>query len=199
VGPTGRIVGLHASRNSAVWGRTITLFGFVDSSPRCSERQAVELDRRLRGPNQRWRDFRTTVTNRSGRFEERVTVRRNAEYRAVVPRTPLCARGQSLSRLVKVRVKISVYLSDARPQRGTNFRIYGRVKPNHRGTEIKLQRYENGRWSSWFRQDLSDRSTFSFFPLATWRGDERLRLKWPRADFDHVTGYSRTIIVRTHD
>jgi len=198
VGRTGRIVSLHPSRNQTLWGRSITLFGFVESSPRCSERQVVELDRRFIGPGGRWRDLRTTATNGSGRFEERIRVYRNAEYRAVLRRTPLCGRGESTSRLVNVRVKVVASLTDATPERGTNFRIYGRVRPDHRSTEIKLQRLKGRRWVTLFRQELSDRSTFSFFPLAGWEGDRRFRVRWPRADFDHVAGSSRVLIVRSH-
>ena len=90
-------------------------------------------------------------------------------------------------------------VGDNTPERGTNFRIHGRVRPSHDGTEIKLQRLKDGRWVSLFRQDLSDRSTFSFLPLATWEGDRRFRLRWPRADFDHIAGYSRVFVVRAHD
>ena len=175
------------------------MFGFLDSTPRCQSRQVVEVERRVVGSQEPWKDYLRTITNANGRFEERVRIKRTAEYRAKAPLTPLCRRARSTSILVSARAKVITFIGDATPRRGTNFRIYGRVRPAHGGTKVILQTRRNGSWRKTFEQPLSNRSTFSFFPLAGWEGRRAFRVRWPRGDFDHVAGVGRGFVVRTHD
>ncbi|MDQ3939896.1 MAG: hypothetical protein M3238_00925 [Actinomycetota bacterium] len=158
----------------------------------------MQVQRRIVAPRQKWENFRFVVTNRRGQFEERVTIRRSAEYRAITPATPRCARAKSDSLLVNARARVITFVGDATPERGRNFRVHGRVEPRHPDTRIALQRRKKGDWVTVQAQELSARSTFSFFPLATWKGRRTFRIRWPRGDFDHIAGYGRVFEITTH-
>jgi hypothetical protein len=138
------------------------------------------------------------VTDGNGEFHDRVRISRNAEYVARVPRTQSCRKARSIAILVEARAVVVTRVGDDSPQRGTNFRIHGEVKPRHPGTEVLLQEKRHGRWVEMFRESLSRHSTFSFFPLADWHGSRRLRVKWPRGDYSHSAGFGRGLVITTH-
>jgi hypothetical protein len=188
---------MHASKNAVRAGSPVTFFGFLESTAQCAVGEIVEIQRRIVGPNERWTEHKREVTDANGEFESFFRIWKNAEYRTLVRRDRFCQREESTSVLVNARVRVIARVDDHTPERDTNFRIFGRVEPSHDGTEIHFQWRRNGRWRTVFSQPLSDRSTFSFFPLADW-DRRKVRIKWPRGDFDHIAGYSRVVIVRTH-
>ena len=189
---------MHPSRDAVKVGTPVTFFGFLDSTARCAVGETVEIQRRIVGPNERWKEHKLEVTDANGEFESLFRIWKNAEYRALVRRDRFCQREESTSVLVNARVRVRARVDDHTPEQGSNFRIFGRVRPAHDGTEVRLQWRRNGGWRTIFSQPLSNRSTFSFFPRATWDGGRKVRIKWPRGDFEHIAGYSRTFIIRTH-
>ena len=195
--PDFRRVTLSASRGRVGVGRRVVLSGHIQANRiECSIASPVTVRRMILGTSKNV-PIASTTTDENGDFRTRERARWNAVYTAVAPRSAGCRREESNPVLVRVSVRFSVRISDSTPQRFTNFRINGRLRPSHPGSEVLLQRKKRDRWVTIQRQPLSPQSTYSFFPLASWQGRRDFRIKWPQADRDHTTGTSRTSTIRT--
>jgi hypothetical protein len=155
--------------------------------------------RRLIFGTSRYLEVATATTGSTGEFQIGERVRWSALYSAVARRSEGCGKRKSDPEPVFAHVWFSVKVSDRRPKRFTNFRVHGRVRPNHGDTKVILQEYRGGRWRKLQSGDLSPQSSFSFFPQASWRGKHYLRLRWPQADRDHEAGTSRVLVITTHE
>jgi hypothetical protein len=79
----------------------------------------------------------TTTTNARGLFDFLVRPAANTRYRAV----PQGARGgPSNDVLVFVRMRTSLRVSDAFPERGDRVRFFGSVTPSHEGLTVHIQK-----------------------------------------------------------
>lgn len=195
--PRFRRVTLSASRNRVRVGRRVVFRGHVQANRvECMISSPVAVRRMILGTSKEI-TIAETRTNRNGDFRTTERARWNSVYTAVARRNAGCRREVSDPILVRVSVRFSVRVSDRTPQRHTNFRVNGRVRPSHPDSDVLLQRLRRNRWVTIQRQPLSPQSSYSFFPLASWQGKRDFRIKWPQADRDHSTGASRSITIRT--
>jgi hypothetical protein len=79
----------------------------------------------------------TTTANARGQFEFLVRPAANTRYR-VVPRSNRNVRSDEV--LVFVRMKASLRLSDAFPERGGTVGFFGSVTPAHDGLQVRIQK-----------------------------------------------------------
>lgn len=195
--PDFRSVDLSASRRRVHLGRRVVFTGRVRANrPDCAVAKPVTLRRLIFGTS-RHLPIATKTTDRNGEFRFSDRARWSSAYTAVAQRKGRCRREVSDPVVVKVSVRLGVRVVDRTPERFTNFRIYGRIRPSHPHTDVVLQRKARRQWVTVRRQELSRQSSYSFFPLASWRGKREYRIKWPKADRDHETGRSRSITIRT--
>jgi hypothetical protein len=196
--PNFRRVTLSSSRRHVRVGARVTFTGAVIANRvECRSASRVTLRRVILGTSNSLVVARRR-TDAEGRFRFRDTVRWSALYYAVVDRQAGCRRKKSDPEPVFAHVWFKVRVSDATPARDTNFRVSGRVHPNHSDTRVLLQVKRRKRWRSVQRQELSSRSSFSFSLFANWAGRRVIRVKWPKGDRDHEKATSRPIIIRTH-
>jgi hypothetical protein len=97
--PGDRSITLDANKSSVRSGGTVKLFGTIDGDEACESGQTVKI--KSRRPGRRFRGVGSTVTDDSGAYEIRVTVRRTVEFRAVSPAGGPCTLAKS--NIVKVR------------------------------------------------------------------------------------------------
>lgn len=195
--PDFRRVTLSASRDRVQVGKRVVFSGHVQANRvECSIASPVTVRRMILGTSKEV-SIAETTTDENGNFRTTERARWNSVYTAVARRNAGCRREVSDPIVVRVSVRFSVRISDRTPQRHTNFRINGRVRPSHPNTEVLLQRLRRDRWVTVQRQPLSPQSSYSFFPVAPWQGKRDFRIKWPQADRDHATGTSRTVTIRT--
>ena len=196
--PNFRRVTLFASRRHVKVGARVTFNGRVTANRvECRATTPVTLRRLILGTRNPLVVGRKR-TDADGGFRFRDTARWSALYTAVVGREAGCPRRKSDPEPVFAHVWFKVRVTDSTPARGTSFRVFGRVHPNHSNTRVLLQLKRRGRWRTIQRQELSSRSSFSFSLFAGWEGRRKVRVKWPKADRDHEKGSSRPIIIRTH-
>jgi hypothetical protein len=166
------------------------------NEPSCSADTHVRIRQLIFGTS-RYLTVAKLRTNLEGRFNVRERVRWSSLYSAVARREGGCRKEISDPVDVYARVSFSIKVSDDTPERFTNVRIKGRVRPSHPHTKALLQRKRGDRWVTIQRQEINDQSRFSFLPFADWEGERVFRVKWPKRDRDHETGVSRKIIIRT--
>ena len=133
----------------------------------------------------------TATTANNGRYSLNVRPAMNTQYRAIAQSSPPL---RSAARLVLVRTRVGLRLSDSTPNRGSLVRFSGSVLPAHDGRPALIQkRSPSGRFVTVARTSLRDagaaRSTYS--RRARVYRDGVYRVKVP-GDSDHVNGFSRT-------
>ena len=194
--PEFRRVEMSVSRRRGSVGRRIVLSGRVTANrPHCMIASPVTIRQRILGTS-RSLPVAEVRTGENGGFRARERVRWSSVYTAVAQQEAGCRRELSDPVAVYASVRLSIRISDPHPTRFTNFRVHGRVRPSHPHTDVLLQRRKRDRWITVQRQELSGRSSYSFFPLAGWQGKRHFRVKWPKSDHDHETGTSRSITIR---
>lgn len=195
--PRFRRIDLSASRRRVEVGRRVVFSGEIEANrPDCMIDKPVTVRRLIFGTSKRL-PVANRRTDQRGRFRVAERARWSSAYTAVAHRREGCRREVSDPVVVYVRARLGIRVDDRTPSRFTNFRVFGRLRPSHRSTEVLLQRQGRRGWSRVQSQELSGRSTYSFFPLADWRGKRVFRVKWPKADRDHETGTSGPITIRT--
>lgn len=195
--PAYRRVDLSVSPRRGSVGRRIVMSGSVSANrPDCSVAAAVTIRRLIFGTSRSLPVARVT-TDQSGAFRASERARWSSAYTAVAQRERGCRKEVSDPVAVYASVRFSIRVSDLHPERFANFRVHGQVRPNHPRTEVLLQQRKRDRWVTVQRQELSGRSSYSFFPVAGWRGKRDIRVKWVKADPDHEAGTSRSFSVRT--
>ena len=132
----------------------------------------------------------TTQTASAGRYSFSVKPALNTQYRATAQASPPVT---SNARLVVVRMKVGMILSDSTPRRGQRVRFRGSVTPAHDGRAVLVQRRTStGAFRTVARTTLRDagdaRSTYRRGVRI--RTDGVYRVKVP-GDDDHVNGFSR--------
>jgi hypothetical protein len=131
-----------------------------------------------------------TRTGPSGNYAFTVTPGRNTQYRAVAESSPPLTSG---ARLVVVRMRVGLIVSDATPRRGQRVRFSGSVSPEHDGRAALVQRRSpSGRFATVARTALRDAGTARsrYSRRVRIRRDGVYRVKAP-GDEDHVNGFSR--------
>ena len=132
----------------------------------------------------------TTRTAPSGNYSFTVAPAQNTQYRAVAESSPPLTSG---ARLVLVRTRVGLVVSDATPRRGQRVRFSGTVAPAHDGATALIQRRTStGAFATVARATLRDAGD------ARSRYGRRIRIRRDgvyrvkvRGDADHVNGFSR--------
>ncbi|MDQ3915074.1 MAG: hypothetical protein M3323_07050 [Actinomycetota bacterium] len=195
---SSRTISLFASSNEVVFPAQVTLSGQIISPDQSCEDagEFVRIQRRLLGESQ-FTDFESRNTDADGRYEVAFQATESAEYIAVAPRHDQCADATSSSETVLVQVKVTGRSGRRSVQRGATVGIVGRVKPDHDGTTVVLQRRKGGRFVGVARDDLNVRSRYRFVVKANWRGKRVFRVVWKKQDDNHEANTSKNIVIRT--
>ena len=139
----------------------------------------------------------TARTANNGRYSFSVRPTLNTQYRAVAEASPPVT---SPARLVLVRPRVGLVLSDPTPRRGARVRFSGSVTPAHDGRTALIQRRgSTGRFVTIARTTLQDagdaRSRYS--RRVRIRRDGAYRVK-VAGDDHHVKGFSRLRTIDVH-
>jgi hypothetical protein len=132
----------------------------------------------------------TATTDAAGAYTFTVTPALNTTYRATVKSKPAATSPQVL---VKVRMKVSLRVSDSSPDAGDLVRFRGSVKPPHDGNVVDIQkRRRDGSYKTIAHARLKDagdvRSRYSRRVRIRRGGVYRVKAT---ADGDHASGVSR--------
>ena len=133
-------------------------------------------------------------TNTNGNYSARDVPESNRNYQ-------VRARGEEALTGVRVRMRVSLALSDVTPARGQAVRFRGSVAPKHDGRTVLIQRRTaTGTWPTIRTTTLKaattgNRSTYS--TLITIRSTGRYRAR-VLSDGDHVTSTSASRFERVH-
>jgi hypothetical protein len=186
----GSAVSLDAKPTIVVHGSAATLSGRVAGPTVAGVTVRLEADTtRPYGDGYRPAGL-TATTTRSGTYSLTVKPLLNTQYRAIAQTSP---RVTSPPKLVLVRMRVGIRLSDSTPRRGGLVRFSGSVFPAHDGRTAHIQkRSSTGRFVTVARTTLRDagdaRSSYS--RRIRVRSDGVYRVKVP-GDSDHVNGFSR--------
>jgi len=140
---------------------------------------------------------KTATTDRNGRYSFAVKPLVNTSYRVVASTTPPVT---SPARLVLVRIKVGIRVSDRTPRRGSLVRFYGSVFPAHDGRTVSIQRRtRSGSFRTVVRTRLRDagttKSTYSRRLRIYRDGVYRVKVA---ADGDHANGLSSLKSIDVH-
>jgi uncharacterized repeat protein (TIGR01451 family) len=195
---SSRTISLFASSGEVVYPAEVTLSGQIispDSS--CEDAgEFVRVQRRILGESQ-YSDFASQNTDANGRYEMTFEVRQSAEYIAIAPRHDQCADATSSPESVLVQVKVTARAGRQSIPRGDSVGITGRVRPDHDGTTVLLQRRKGSRFVTIASAELNARSRFRFVVTGNWRGRRVFRVLWRAQDDEHETNNSRNVVIRT--
>lgn len=139
----------------------------------------------------------TTRTEPNGRYAFSVKPALNTQYRAVAQASPPVT---SNPRLVVVRTKVGLIVSDTTPRRGRRVRFRGTVAPAHDGgTALIQRRTSTGAFATVARTTLVDAgdAVSRYSRRVRIRRDGVYRVKVP-GDTDHVNGFSRLRTLDVH-
>lgn len=195
---SARTISLFASSNEVVYPAQVTLSGTITSADNDCDNagEFVRIDRRILGQTS-YTLFETRSTDADGRFEVSFSATQSAEYTATATAHDQCSEATSSPQTVTVKVKVTARSGRRSVERGQTVGIVGRVKPDHDGTTVMLQRRKGSRWVTIARKDLNVRSRFRFTVDANWRGRRVFRALWRAQDQEHETNNSRRVVIRT--
>lgn len=194
---SARTITLFTSSTKARYRSRLTLSGQVFSSnASCDDvGETVRIRKRVHGRSS-FVDAAAASTDVDGRYSVQVQALQSADYVAVAPAHDQCAEATSPSVTVLVPVKVGAKPSPRRLDKGSKFRITGKVVPKHSGV-VKLQRKKGRRWVGAGRTRLTKRSSYVFRKRAKWKGRRAFRVVWPAQDDEHEKGMSKKFVVRS--
>ena len=134
----------------------------------------------------------TATSDQAGRFAFSLKPQRNTQYRVVAQASPPVT---SAPRLVLVRIRVGLVVSDTTPRAGSLVRFRGTIRPEHDGRTALIQRRSStGRFVTVARATLRDAGTAAstYSRRIRVRRDGTYRVK-VAGDADHVNGFSRRI------
>ncbi len=139
----------------------------------------------------------TAKTANSGTYSFAVKPLVNTQYRVVAQSAPPVA---SAAKLVRVRPRVGLSLSDTTPARGRLVRFSGSVSPAHDGRTAYIQRRSStGRFVTVAKTTLRDagtaKSTYSRRVRVSSDGVYRVKVL---GDVDHTNGFSRMRSLDAH-
>ena len=140
---------------------------------------------------------RTATTAQNGTYSLTVKPRANTQYRVVASTSPPVT---SPAKLVLVRIRVGIRVSDNTPRRGSRVRFSGSAFPAHDGRRVQIQkRAPSGRFITVARTRLRDagnaRSTYSRRVRVYRDGVYRVKVF---NDGDHINGFSRLKTIDVH-
>jgi hypothetical protein len=195
--PAAAAVSLDARPNPLVFGSLTTLSGKLTGQTKTGVVIRFEQDATLPYGDSYQPSPLTATTGAGGNYSVTAKPLVKTQYRAIAQASPPV---RSAPRLVLVRSRVGLRLSDSTPRRGSLMRFSGSVYPAHDGLRVLIQkRSPSGRFVTVARPMLRDAgSTHSTYTkrLRILR-DGIYRAKLP-SDGDHVNGFSRTRSVTVH-
>lgn len=184
-------VSLDAKPTIVVFGATSTLSGTVTGPQTSGVTVRLDADDTRPYGDSYKPTGRTAVTAANGKYSLAVVPGVNTQYRVVAQTSPNVT---SPARLVLVRIKVGLKVSDSTPRSGSRVLFSGSVFPAHDGRTALIQkRSPSGRWVTVTTTTLKDagttRSTYSRRIRVSRDGTYRVKVS---GDADHVNGFSRT-------
>ena len=157
--------------------------------------QAVELQANPFPYTGGFRTAATTTSASNGNYSFTVRPPLNTRYR-------VRARGlTSAERLVQVRLRVGLSLSDSTPRRAQRVRFSGRVRPDHDGRVVRIERRTSAGWRTAATTTTKDvaGATYSTYSrrIRVYR-DAVYRVVVLSGDQDHRNGISRRRVIDVH-
>lgn len=193
---SSRTVSLFAEPSSVVFPGEVTLSGRITSpDSQCEDAgEFVRIQRRVLGQTE-YENFKTDNTDAEGTFSVSFASTQSAEYVALAPAHDQCADATSTPETVEVKVKITGRAGRNSVERGAKVGIVGRVKPDHDGTTVVLQRKRGRTWKAVTTAELNVRSRYRFVVRAGWTGRRTFRVLWRSQDEEHGSNTSRNVVI----
>ncbi|HVF76659.1 MAG TPA: hypothetical protein VNA28_00055 [Solirubrobacteraceae bacterium] len=187
--PKGSAITLAADPTAIVFSGAATLSGRVSGPSASGVTIRLEEDTTSPYGDSYKPSTATAKTDNGGKYSLAVRPLLNTWYRAVAQTSPSVT---SAPKLVMVRMRVGIKLSDPTPARGTRVTFSGSVYPAHDGRSALIQkRSTTGRYVTIARTTLRDagdvRSSYSRRVLVR---DGVYRVK-VTGDADHINGFSR--------
>lgn len=189
--PGGAGLTLDAKPTTAVFGAPVAITGRL-SGTSSDANTVIRLEADSTRPyGDRYDDTGLTArTAQNGRYSFSVKPAQNTQYRTVAQSSPPLT---SNARLVLVRMRVGLIVSDTTPRRGQRVRFRGTVAPQHDGGQALIQkRTSTGGFRTVARATLVDAgdqvSRYSRRIRILRDGVYRVKV---RGDADHVNGFSR--------
>lgn len=145
----------------------------------------------------------TVLTDAAGRYRFAVLPERSTRYRVVAKNKKRDTSGELQ---IRVRVRVSLGVSDRTPRAGQRVRFGGKVLPGHDGRLARIQRRTPaGRWKTVARARLRPaKPTVNGTPRSRYvkrfrvRRDGVYRVRVAPGDGDHIAGNSRRRSIDVH-
>lgn len=141
------------------------------------------------------------TTNATGNYTMAVTPTLNTRYRVTAKARPSVTSPEAL---VRVRVRVSLRLSDRTPAAGQRVRFSGTVTPAHDGKVARIQRRSRTGWRTIARATLVSATPVNGVARSKYakrirvRRNGTYRVRVTPADGDHERGTSRRKRARVH-
>jgi hypothetical protein len=192
--PPKKSLTVRAQPDPVVFGRTVALTGHLTGANHAGKTVRVQADAFPYEGN--FKNVASATTASSGAWAAADKPQVNTRYRA--------REGSTTSAIVteKVRIRVSLKLSDRTPAAGHRVRFSGRACPQHDGKRVRIQRRTpTKKWRTVRRTTLKDlagstcsryRKSFRVFRDGTYRAVV------VSADLDHANGVSRRRRVDVH-
>lgn len=195
--PTGTAITLNAKPATIVFSGVTVLSGRLSGRTVAGVPVRLEQDTTRPYGDAYKRSNVTATTARNGTYSLTVKPRANTQYRVVANTSPPVT---SVPKLVLVRIRVGISLSDSTPRRGSLVRFSGSVLPAHDGRLVRIQkRSPTGRFITVSRTRLRDagnaRSTYSRRVRVYRDGTYRVKVS---GDGDHINGFSRRKTITVH-
>lgn len=192
--PTKTVTIDRAKPNPVVFGRSVAFSGRLTGSGKAGKTIQLRADPFPYDGN--FKNVATAVTNAAGKWTATDKPTVNTNYRA--------RQGSTESAIVteRVRIRVSLRLSDSTPAAGQRVRFRGRACPQHDGKTVRIQRRTaSGKWRTKRRTTLRDipGSTCSKYSKR-FRvfSDGTYRAVVVSGDADHANGISRRRHIDVH-
>jgi hypothetical protein len=189
--PSARIT-ISASPNPVTFGHGTTISGKVTAPKTANSTVTLQESASSTGP---FVTVRTTTTNSAGHYSfSPVAPQANTFFRT------LSGGVASGTLRVKLRFRITLFVSNTHPASGSLVRFHGRVAPRHNGLRARIQRLTSGGfWHTIARAQLTsasgNASAYSV-RVRVHRGGLYRAVVGP--DAHHARGFGRDIRIRVH-
>lgn len=179
---------LAAKPNPVVFSETTVLSGTLTGPSAAETSVTLEEDTTVPLGDKFTPTGERATTAADGTYSFSVQPDVNTQYRAVAKTSP---DAESDPRLVQVRPRVELAVSDRTPKQGARVRFSGVVLPAHDGAVARVQRRRSGGWKTVARMTLADdndaQSTFRRRVRVSRDGTYRLKVA---KDADHAVGLS---------
>jgi hypothetical protein len=199
--PVQNAVTIGASPATVTFGRATTISGKVSGPSNSGVQVTLEENPFPFTGGFKATKLTATSTN-SGAYTLSVVPRVNTRYRVTAKTQPSVT---SAEKLVNVRVKVSLRLSDSTPRVGQSVRFSGTVVPAHNGKTARIQRRTStGGWRTIATTTLVATTPANGVTRSKYakririRRNGTFRVRVSPGDGDHATGYSARRSVRVH-